>query len=303
MKEFNFDISASDSLKRVDVFLKDKITEKGISRTQLKKLISKGNVLINEKQIKPHQKIHDGDHVKVIYELPRAHSAGPENIPLDIIYEDEDVVIVNKQAGLVVHPAPGNYSGTLLNAVLFHCKQLSNVAGKFRMGIVHRLDKETSGLLIIAKNNPAHLNLQEQFKNKTVEKKYFALVSGVVELDNGIIDAPIGRHNLQRKKMDIKYVYGKNAQTRYKVIKRYKTFTSCEIQIFTGRTHQIRVHMASIGHAVVGDKIYGKSSGMSRQALHAKEIAFTHPGTGKKIKFSAEIPEDIKEFMNKEKAL
>ncbi|MDN5317827.1 MAG: rRNA synthase, partial [Thermoanaerobacterium sp.] len=261
---------------RIDSFL---ASELDYTRSYLKKLILNGLVKVNGSSIKPNYKLKEGDSVDV--NIPEAEKIDlmPENIPLDIIYEDDDIIVINKPQGMVVHPAPGNYSGTLVNALLYHCKNLSGINGELRPGIVHRLDKDTSGVMVVAKNDKAHLDLSNQIKERTILKKYIAIVEGVIKDDEGSIEVPIGRDHAERKKMAVTED-GRYALTLYKVLERYKNNSLIEATIKTGRTHQIRVHMSYIGHPIVGDEVYGYKKqrfNLLGQALHSKLLGLVHP--------------------------
>lgn len=273
-----------------------------LSRTSIQRLIDDKKVLVNNKIIKASYKVILKDDIKIEEEEPKEISLKPQNIPLNIIYEDNDIIVVNKQKGLVVHPANGNPDGTLVNAVMAICKDsLSGIGGEIRPGIVHRLDKDTSGLIIIAKNDKAHINLSEQIKNREVKKTYIALVRGVIEENEATINMPIARSTKDRKKMAVSRV-GKNAITHFKVLKRYDKYTLLEVKIETGRTHQIRVHMSHIGYPIVGDEVYsnGKNPfGVKGQMLHSAKLIFTHPVTGKVLNLEAPLPEYFKEVLEK----
>lgn len=300
MRQYSLKVYAPDSNMRLDVFILHFFTNHklGFSRTLIQKLIQDGKVTLNNLCItKPHHKVKTGDEVKITVEDKKPASIQPENIPLEIIYEDKDIAIINKPQGLVTHPAPGNYEHTLVNALLYHFKDLSDINPQ-RPGIVHRLDKETSGLMVIAKNNPAHLNLARQFARHTIKRKYIAVVSGRVEFDENIIEIPIGRHPYKRKNMAVGF--GKNtkyAKTLYRTLKRTDKFSLLELEPFTGRTHQLRVHLAFLGHPILGDTKYGKSKELKRLALHAKSIGFTHPTTGKFVEFSCDVPFEFNESL------
>ena len=286
--------------KRIDKYISEELED--ISRSFATKLIEEGKVtLSNGKAVSKNYKIQLNDILEIEIPEPEEINIEPEDIPLDIVYEDEDLLVINKEQGMVVHPAPGNYSGTLVNALMYHCKEnLSAINGVIRPGIVHRIDKDTSGLLVVAKNNAAHLSLSEQIKDKKAQRKYYALVNGVVK-ENGIVNKPIGRHPKDRKKMAIA-INGRDAVTHYNVLKEYQGYTLLECILETGRTHQIRVHMQSIGHSIVGDKTYGKPKEefkLKGQLLHAKTIGFDHPKNGEFMEFSSEIPEYFKEVLNK----
>ncbi|HHW58065.1 MAG TPA: RluA family pseudouridine synthase [Clostridia bacterium] len=279
-----------DEGKRIDVFL---AAELDYTRSYIKKLIVDGLVLVNGKTVKPSYKVKEND--EVVVNIPEAEKIDvlPENIPLDILYEDDDIIVINKPQGMVVHPAPGNYSGTLVNALLYHCKNLSGINGILRPGIVHRLDKDTSGVMVVAKNDKAHISLSNQIKERSVLKKYIAIVEGAIKDEEGKIEAPIGRHPFDRKKMAV-IEDGRYALTLYKVLERFKENTLVEAVIKTGRTHQIRVHMAYIGHPVVGDPVYGfkkQKFKLEGQALHSRVLGFMHPTKGVYMEFEAPLPE------------
>jgi len=290
---------------RLDIFLAEFSKKKnlGLSRTIIQSLIEEGKVTLNNlNSIKPHYKLKIDDEIKIIIEDKKPSILKPENIPLDIIYEDEDLVVINKPKGLVVHPAQGNYEHTLVNALLYRFKNLSDINPQ-RPGIVHRLDKETSGILVIAKNNATHLSLSEQFAKHSIKRKYIALVRGKMEFNENIIELPIGRHPYKKKNMSVGF--GKNtkyAKTYYRTLKRKEKFSLLELEPFTGRTHQIRVHLAFLGHPILGDTKYGKNNEFRRLALHAKYIGFTHPRTGKFVEFSCDAPIEFTEFLNENMA-
>lgn len=265
--------------------------ELGISRSKIQKMIQNKLVLLNGKTVKNSTSLKIGDQLEIEELIEEPLSLAPEDIPLDIVYEDDDIIVVNKKNGMVVHPAVGNPSGTLVNALLFHSQALSNVNGEFRPGIVHRIDAFTTGLLVVAKNNKAHEFLAKQLEAKTTYRKYVALVFGVIPNDTGTIDAPIGRDASDRKKMTV-ISGGKKSVTHFKVLERFSKATLIELQLETGRTHQIRVHMNYIGYPVVNDPIYGNRPLLddSGQCLHAKELGFIHPSTHKYMEFTSEIP-------------
>ena len=273
-----------------------------ISRSMVQKMLDNGNILVNGIVPKPSYKLLVDDIVEITYEEPKETSLKPENIPLDIVYQDDDFLIVNKQKGLVVHPGNGNPNGTLVNAIMAVCKDsLSGIGGEIRPGIVHRIDKDTSGLLIIAKNDFAHIHISEQIKNHEVKKTYIALVRGVIRENNATIDMPIARSKNDRIKMAVSKD-GKNAITHFKVLKRYNGYTLLELNIETGRTHQIRVHMSQIGYPLVGDIVYsnGKNPfGVEGQMLHSSKIEFVHPRTKKTVEFEADLPEYFKNVLEK----
>lgn len=302
MQEYIVKVLRSYSGMRLDLFLTDFLKKRnlGFSRTVIQRLILGKRVTINNSNlIKPHYKVKTNDEVKIHIEDEKPRVIKAENIPLDIIYEDRDLAIINKPSGLVVHPAPGNYEHTLVNALLFHFKNLSDINAQ-RPGIVHRLDKETSGLLVIAKNNSSHLALSKQFAKHSIKRKYIALVKGKMEFDENIIELPIGRHPYKKKNMAVGFgKKSKYAKTYYRTLKRTKNFSLLELEPFTGRTHQLRVHLAFLGHPILGDTKYGKNNEFNRLALHAKYIGFAHPRTGKFVEFSCNIPAYFLEFLNK----
>ena len=286
--------------ERLDKYISEKNSE--LSRAMVQKLIEDKQILVNNKLQKASYKVQVEDEIAI--NIPEVKETGlkSQDIPLDVIYEDEDILVVNKPKGMVVHPAVGNPDGTLVNAVMAHCDgNLSGIGGKLRPGIVHRLDKDTSGLIIVAKNDKAHIKLSEQIQNREVKKVYLALVRGIIPENEATINMPIARSNKDRKKMAVDKK-GKVAITHFKVIKRFEKYTYLEVTIETGRTHQIRVHMAEIGHPVVGDYTYsnGKNEfNVEGQMLHAKSLDFIHPITGKKIHLEAPLPEYFKEILNK----
>ena len=284
--------------KRIDSYIVDKNIN--LSRTAIKRLLDEGKILVNGKKQKPSYKPEVGDIITIEIMKPKEVELKPQDIPIDIIYEDKDIIVVNKPKGMVVHPANGNPDGTLVNAILAKCKDsLSGIGGEIRPGIVHRLDKDTSGLLIIAKNDQAHINMSKQIQDRKVIKKYIALVKGVIGENTATIDMPIARSTKDRKKMAVD-PKGKEAITHYKVLQRYDKCTLLEIKIDTGRTHQIRVHMSYIGHPVVGDMQYsnGKNEfGIEGQMLHSKYLEFDHPITGKRLKLEAPLPEYFEQVL------
>lgn len=285
---------------RVDKYLTGVMENK--SRSFIQGLIDSGEVLINNKETRSNYKLRALDEVIVIMPDPVELSVEAEYIELNIIYEDEYIIVVNKPQGMVVHPAPGNYTGTLVNGLLFHCKDLSGINGVIRPGIVHRIDKDTSGILVIAKNDEAHNNLAKQFKEHTIKREYYALVEGKFTKNNGIVDKPIGRNKRDRLKMAVTDD-GKKAVTHYEVLEQYNNGMSlvmCRLE--TGRTHQIRVHMASIGHPLVGDPLYGSKKQkfkLQGQVLHAKSLGFVHPKSNKYIEFNSELPKYYLELLEK----
>ncbi|MDO5448264.1 MAG: RluA family pseudouridine synthase [Clostridia bacterium] len=274
-----------------------------MTRSAAQKLITNGDVVVNDEVVSKNYKVRSGDIVKVTIPDPVLLDVKPENIPLDIVYEDDDLLVVNKPKGMVVHPAPGNADGTLVNALMYHCSgSLSGINGVIRPGIVHRIDKDTSGLLIVAKNDAAHLGLAEQIKEHSFTRCYRAVVHGNIKDDEGTIDAPIGRNPKDRKKMAVTTSNSRNAVTHFKVLERFGNFTYVECRLKTGRTHQIRVHMAYKGHPVAGDLVYGPKNTpteMNGQCLHAGLIGFIHPRTGEYLEFEAPLPDYFEKFLKK----
>ena len=289
-----------ESGKRLDAYITSIDSE--ITRTAAQRLIEQGNILVNGEKKKTAYKVSNGDIVTIEKEKPKEIELKAQNIPIDIIYEDDDIIVVNKPKGMVVHPANGNPDGTLVNAIMAICKDsLSGIGGEIRPGIVHRLDKDTSGLLIVAKNDKAHVNMSEQIKNHEVKKTYIALVRGVVKENEATIDMPIGRSTSDRKKMAV-IKTGRNAVTHIKVLKRYNKYTLLQVNIETGRTHQIRVHLSYIGYPIIGDCTYsnGKNEfGIVGQCLHAKCLEFKHPITGAEMKLEAPLPKYFEEIIQK----
>ena len=289
-------VEQSEEKNRLDSYIASKGLE--LSRSMIKKLLEDGKITVNGEITKASYKVQLNDKIEIDIEKPKEVKLEAQEIPLDVIYEDNDILVVNKQKGLVVHPGNGNLDGTLANAVMAHCKDsLSGIGGELRPGIVHRLDKDTSGLLIIAKNDKAHIKMSEQIKDRKVKKTYIALVRGIISENEATINMPIGRSTKDRKKMAVTK-NGKEAITHFKVLNRFTTnkasYTLLEVKIDTGRTHQIRVHMAEIGHPVIGDTVYsnGKNEfGVVGQCLHAEKLEFTHPITEKKMKLEAPLPE------------
>ncbi len=282
-------IEVIENAKRIDGYLIEKLN---LSRSKIQKMIEEEFILLNGKPVKNSASVKTGDVITVEEQKEEEMNAEPENIPLHIVYEDSDIIVVNKENGMVVHPAAGNTHGTLVNALLYHSKTLSNINGEFRPGIVHRIDAFTTGLLVVAKNNQAHEILAKQLEEKSTHRKYIALVWGIIPHDTGTIDAPIGRDLSDRKKMAV-VSGGKPSITHFKVLERFTKATLIELQLETGRTHQIRVHMNYIGHPVVNDPVYGKRPKIdeSGQCLHAKELGFVHPSLGKYMSFDSELPE------------
>lgn len=278
--------------KRIDLYLSEKIED--MSRSQVQKLIGDGNIKVNQKDIKSNYKVRKNDSIDVIIPEPVMLEITPEDIDIEIMYEDDDIAVVNKPQGMVVHPAAGNFTGTLVNALLAKCSNLSGINGVIRPGIVHRIDKDTSGVLVVAKNDNAHKVLAEQIKEHSMKRVYMALVEGVIKNDEGTIDLPIGRHPVERKRMAVVQKNGRNAVTHYKVLERFRANTLVEARLETGRTHQIRVHMSYIGHPLVGDPVYGfkkQHFKLKGQALHAMTLGFIHPTTKEYMEFNAPLPE------------
>lgn len=290
----------SGAKKRIDVFTAEAAD---VTRSRAAGLITEGNVLINGKPAAKNDKVKNGDSVIITLPEPEAYDIEPQNIPLDIVYEDGDLLVVNKPKGMVVHPAAGNQDGTLVNALMYYCGEtLSGINGVMRPGIVHRIDKNTSGLLIVAKNDFAHNKLAEQIREHSFTREYQAVVYGSLKNDSGVIDAPIGRHPVKRKQMAVVRENGRNAVTHYSVIERLNGFTHVALRLETGRTHQIRVHMAYIGHPVAGDDVYGPKKVITElhgQCLHAKKIGFIHPRTGKYMEFNSPLPEYFMKFLQR----
>jgi 23S rRNA pseudouridine1911/1915/1917 synthase len=297
------EVAEADKGRRLDKFVTGKMGDK-YSRAFLQKLITDGHILVDGIHRKNHYDVTPGEYVEIDMPAPKKCHIKAEKIKLNIVYEDSSVLVVNKTADMVVHPAPGNHSGTLVNALLAHCKKLSGIGGVMKPGIVHRLDKGTSGLLVVAKTDQAHRLLAAQFKDKTARRVYIAIVKGVVQFDSGVIDAPIGRDRRDRMKMviDFESEKAKAANTNYRVIRRFKDSTMIELTLGTGRTHQVRIHMAYIGHPVLGDVKYGTRSGdLARPMLHAKTIGFTHPKKNKFVEFTSELPKDMKRLIASKK--
>lgn len=277
---------------------------KNLSRSYIQKLIKSGEVFVNGKAAKASLKMEEGDSVSL--EIPEASEPEitAEEIPLDIIYEDKDIILINKPKGMVVHPAAGHYSGTLVNGLMARCKDdLSGINGVMRPGIVHRIDMDTTGVLIVCKNDFSHNSIAEQLKVHSITRKYYAIVHGVIKEDSGTVDAPIGRHPVDRKKMSINHKNGREAVTHYRVLRRFQQFTYVECQLETGRTHQIRVHMASISHPLLGDRVYGPAKcpypSLQGQTLHAGVLGIIHPRTNEYMEFSAPLPDYFQELLGK----
>ncbi len=290
--------------KRIDLYLAQGCPELGLTRSRIQDLIREGQVRIAGATIKAHHRLSGHETITVVIPALKTLDVGPADIPLQILYEDHDLIVIDKPAGLVVHPAPGNLEGTLVNALLHHCRDLSGIGGVERPGIVHRLDKDTSGVMVAAKNDAAHQSLSRQIKTRQVKKIYVALVRGVVRKDSDTLEIPIGRHQRQRKKMTVKPAGGRSATTHFQVEERFDGYSLLSVTLRTGRTHQIRVHLASIHHPIVGDPLYGgrhyrllesrgKKMPVPRQMLHSRLLGFRHPGTADYMEFEAPVPEDM----------
>lgn len=302
-----FHIPSEFSGKRTDIALSCLISD--LTRSQVRRLIEEGLILVEGKPVKPSKRLSGGESVSVVQPPPRPLEAEPQDIPVSILYEDDDIIVVNKPAGMVVHPGAGVEDGTLVNALLYRCGGLSGIGGKLRPGIVHRLDKGTSGIMVVAKCDTAHESLVNQFKSRRVEKVYLAIVAGRIKEESGSFSSPIGRHPTDRIRMSMMTRAGKEALTLWRVIKRYRYATLVDAMPRTGRTHQIRVHFAENGYPILGDRIYGPkrhksdllesvSKSLGRQALHALSLCFMHPRTRERMEFRAEIPEDMKIVIN-----
>lgn len=298
MEEYSLKVEKEDQGKRIDKFLASQFND--LSRSFIQKLIEAEKITVNGNKVDKSYQIVENDFLKIIIEEKESEVKAVE-MDLDVVYEDQDIIVINKNADRVVHPAPGHHNDTIVNALLAHVDNLSAINGVKRPGIVHRLDKDTSGLLIVAKNDRSHKALAEQFKNRTVDKYYYALVEGNLAYEKGKIDAPIGRDPNDRKKMAVRKRRSKKAISRFKIIEEFKAHTLVEVKIETGRTHQIRVHFSYLGYPVVGDKKYGSKNSLNakRQLLHARKLAVKHPSTGEKIVFEAELKDDFKEILKK----
>lgn len=301
-EEFKAEYTPGEEILRIDRFLGSRLEQ--VSRSYLQKLVKDGAVLVNGKPVKSSYKVENGDRIRL--EIPDAVEPEIEAEPmaLDILYEDSDIILINKPKGMVVHPAAGHYSGTLVNGLMAHCKnELSGINGVMRPGIVHRIDMDTTGVLIVCKNDKAHNAIAEQLKVHSITRKYYAIVHGVLKADTGTVNASIGRHPVDRKKMSINEKNGKEAVTHYRVLQRFRRFTFVECQLETGRTHQIRVHMASIGHPLLGDQVYGPAkvpfSGLQGQTLHAGVLGIIHPSTGEYMEFTAPLPAYFEAILKK----
>ena len=279
--------------ERIDRYLSGCLED--LSRSYIQKLVKDGNIRVDGRIVKANYKLSAGEEIRVLVPEPEVPDIRPENIPLDILYEDDDILVVNKPKGMVVHPAPGHYEHTLVNAVMYHCgERLSGINGVMRPGIVHRIDMDTTGSLLICKNDQAHRILAEQLKEHSITRRYHAIVHGNLKDDHGTVDAPIGRHPTDRKKMSTKAPNARSAVTHYSVLERFGDYTYIECELETGRTHQIRVHMSSIGHPILGDPVYGPARcpyKLQGQTLHAKILGITHPSTGTYMEFDAPLPE------------
>lgn len=297
MKIVNIEVMEGET-GRIDSYIAEKIDS--LSRTQIKNLINDKMILLNEKKVKSSYMIKEKDLINIKIPKEKEVEILAENLNLDIIYEDDDLCIVNKPQDMVIHPATGNYSKTLVNGLLYQVDSLSDLNGEIRPGIVHRLDKDTSGLLVVAKNNKSHKNLARQFKDRSVKRKYVALVYGVLSKDKGLIDGPIGRHPVNRKRMAVVEKNSKEARTHYRVLERFNNYSLVELQLETGRTHQIRVHMEHINHPIVGDDIYTRRKNpfkVDKQILHAKKLGFNHPRTGDYMEFEIDLPEYLQKII------
>ncbi|GMA99661.1 RluA family pseudouridine synthase [Pelosinus sp. IPA-1] len=290
----HYKVNEAEIGERLDVLLTKYMSD--VSRSTVQRLIVNGDVTVNGKLVKSNYKVQYLDDVEVAVPGIKPLELIPEGIPLEVLYEDEDIIIVNKSRGMVVHPAVGNYSGTLVNALLEHCEDLSGINGVARPGIVHRLDKDTSGVMVVAKSDRAHISLAKQIKERSASRRYLAIVHGNIKEEQGVIKAPIGRHPTDRKRMAVTFVNSKEATTKFRVIERFGAYTLVECKLLTGRTHQIRVHMAYIGHPVVGDPKYGpdrRQFSIIGQALHSAELKIVHPVTEENMIFTANLPEDM----------
>ena len=284
-------IASDKENERIDVFISGKLED--MSRNSVQKLIADGRVTVNEKIVKSNYKIKINDEIKIIVPEPELLDVAAENIEVEVVYEDDDLAVINKPQGMVVHPAPGHYSGTLVNGLMYHLKNLSSINGVMRPGIVHRLDKNTSGLMLVAKNDKSHNYLAACLKEHSINRIYYALVEGNIKDDYGTVDAPLGRSDKDRKKRTVPLKNSKHAVTNYQVVKRYGKYTLLKLKLETGRTHQIRVHLKHIGHPVVGDDVYGIKTnkfGLDGQLLHSKTVGFVHPTTKEYMEFDSELP-------------
>lgn len=299
MKSLKLYVSSETAGARIDKWLSDNIDD--LSRSSIQKLLKDKNILINSQAVSKNYKLQTNDVIDINIPEPKELDVTPQNIPVDIVYEDDDLLVVNKPKGMVVHPAAGNPDGTLVNALLYHCKgRLSSINGVIRPGIVHRIDKYTSGLLIVAKTDKAHTHLAKQIKEHSFKREYVGIVFGRMSDEDGTVSAPIGRHKFNRKKMCVTDKNSKNAVTHYKVLETFDKYSLLKFNLETGRTHQIRVHMSYIGHPILGDDVYGKSfKGIDGQCLHAKKIGFIHPTTEEYMEFDSELPEYFENILKK----
>lgn len=304
MKEL-FTAASSDTSKRLDIFAAEKT---GITRSQIQILIREGNILVNNRSADPNYRVQSGDIIELLRPEPEQEILTPEPIPVPILFSDDYLVVVDKPAGMVVYPSAGHVQGTLLNALAYHCKKMATIGGPLRPGVVHRLDKDTSGIMVVALDDRAYYDLVEQFRERTINRKYITLVYGDIKKTSGEIALEIGRSASDRKKMSTRTQRGKEAVTRWKVMERFGAATLIEAKLGTGRTHQIRVHFAAIGHPVLGDTTYGKRTAIEikrtkiffpRQMLHAAVLGFTHPVTGEHLEFSSPVPDDMEECIRK----
>lgn len=296
MREIKLVVQSEDCPSRIDKYISEHET---LSRSRVQALLNEGLILVNGASCKANYKVKEHDEITACFHDVMEMEAQSEKMDLAICYEDEDVIVINKPKGMVVHPAAGNQTGTLVNGLLYHCKDLSGINGVLRPGIVHRIDKDTTGLLIVAKNDIAHVSLSQQLQNKTVHRLYYALVHGVIEHEFGTIDAPIGRDVKDRQKMAVTSTNSKDARTHFKVLERFENYTLVECRLETGRTHQIRVHMQYIGHPVVGDEKYSyrKTMQTNGQLLHAHQLTFVHPKTNEKVTVEAELPKQFADIL------
>ncbi|WP_168120709.1 RluA family pseudouridine synthase [Paenibacillus sp. HB172176] len=299
-EEYGWSISAGQAGNRIDKFIAEQLEASSVSRTQVQDWIKSGAALVNARMVKTNYKLSSDDEISLQIPVSEETDIKPEAIPLDIVYEDGDVIVINKVRGMVVHPAPGHRSGTVVNALMHHCKDLSGINGLLRPGIVHRIDKDTTGLIMAAKNDLAHRSLAEQLKEHSVTRKYIALAHGNIPHDTGTIDAPIGRDASDRKLFAVTDRNSKTAITHFIVLERIVDYTLLELQLETGRTHQIRVHMKYIGYPLAGDPVYGRSKTvmLGGQALHAAVLGFTHPRSGERLQFEAALPDDFEHVLN-----
>lgn len=298
---FEINIEKEHAGERIDKLITDMLSS-GYSRSYVQKLINNENVMVNEKPVKSNYKVSENDIVKIMIPYPEELNIEPENIPLDIVYEDDDVILINKPKGMVVHPSAGHYSGTLVNALMYHCTNLSGINGVMRPGIVHRIDMNTTGIIVACKNDAAHISLSNQLKEHSITRYYYAICHNCFNEPSGTVDAPIGRHPVDRKKMAINFKNGKEAITHYEVIENLKNYAFIKCKLETGRTHQIRVHMASISHPLLGDDVYCNakcSFDLQGQTLHAGVLGFIHPRTGKYVEYEAPLPDYFEKVLKK----